>query len=71
VAIIYGIGLAMALLAGGAIGTFLTAAHYERIASQEEEYEEEMAESRDRYRVLAMLRHIKPVNPTDDEASAA
>ncbi|HEY4864847.1 MAG TPA: hypothetical protein VIK45_04980 [Candidatus Dormibacteraeota bacterium] len=68
-AIIYGAGLAMALLSGGAIGLFLTAAHYERIASQRQEYEREMTESRDFYAVLAMFRHIKPVNPTDDKAA--
>lgn len=70
-AMLYGVGLAMALLTGGTVGLFLTAAHYERIASQQREYEKEMAEGRDFYVALAMLRHIKPVNPADDEASAA
>jgi hypothetical protein len=70
VAIIYGVGLAMAMLTGGAIGAFLTAAHYERIASRQEEYEKEIADSRDFYAVLAVLRRTKPINPTDDRASA-
>jgi hypothetical protein len=69
-AIIYSIGLAMALLTGGAIGAFLAAAHYERIASRHEEYEKEIAESPDFCAALAMLRHVK-VNPTDDRVSAA
>jgi hypothetical protein len=71
VTIIYSIGLAIALLTGGAIGLFLMLAHYERISSQQREYERELAEGRDFYAALAMFRHIKPVDPNDDEASAA
>jgi hypothetical protein len=71
VAIIYGVGLAMALLIGGAIGLFLTLAHYARISSRQREYEREAAEGREFYAALAMLRRIKPVSPNDDEASAA
>ncbi len=69
--IIYGAGLAMALLVGGAIGLFLTLAHYERISSRQREYEREAAEGREFYAALALLRRTKPVSPNDDEASAA
>jgi hypothetical protein len=71
VAIIYAVGLAIALLTGGAIGQFLTAAYYGRIAAQHREYEKEIAEGRDLYAAMTILRHIKPDHPADDEASAA
>jgi hypothetical protein len=69
-AIIYGVGLAIAALTGGGLALFLTAAHYERIALQQQEYEKEVAESRDFYAVLAIRRRIKPADPMDDKASA-
>jgi hypothetical protein len=71
VTIIYSVGLAMALLTGGAIGLVLTLAHYERISSRQREYEREIAEGRDLYAALAMFRHIKPVDPDDEEIPAA
>jgi hypothetical protein len=70
-AIIYGVGLAMALLIGGAIGLLLTAAHYELIASRQRGYEKEIARGPDRYAAQVMLRHLRPGRPSDDEASAA
>lgn len=70
-AIIYGVGLAMALLTGGAIGMFLTNAYHERIAPQHRQYEKEIAGDRDFYAILATLRPIKPVNPAGSQASAA
>jgi hypothetical protein len=71
VIILYDIGLALALLTGGAIGLLVTAAHYEQIALRRWEYEKEMAEGREIYAALAMFRRIKPEHPPDDEASAA
>lgn len=59
----------MALLIGGTIGLFLTLAHYERISSQQREFEREAAEAREFYADLAMLRRSKRVSPAD-EASA-
>jgi hypothetical protein len=69
--IIYGTGLAIALLTGGVIAAFLTAAHYERVAARQQAYEEEIAQGRDVYAALAMLRHVMPASSTDDEAPAA
>jgi hypothetical protein len=43
-AIIYGVGLATALLIGGAMGLLVTVAHYELVASRQQGYEEEVAE---------------------------
>lgn len=61
-ATIYGVGLIMALLAGGAIGWLLTIGHFQRIASQHREYENELAEVREFYVAWAMARHIRPGN---------
>jgi hypothetical protein len=70
-AIIYGVGLATALLIGGAIGLLVTVAHYELVASRQQGYEEEVAEGRDFAAARFMFRQLKPEHPTDGEASAA
>jgi hypothetical protein len=71
VIIFYDVGLALALLTGGAIGLLVTAAHYEQIALRRWEYEKEIAEGREIYAALAMFRRIKPEHLSDDKASTA
>lgn len=44
VAIIYGIGIAMALLTGAAIGLVLAVTHYQKVAAERQRYEEEVAQ---------------------------
>ena len=68
--IIYGIGLAMALLIGGAIGLLVMAAYYEQIALQQREYEREVAERRHLYATLITLHHVKSIRPTKIKTSA-
>ena len=48
---IYGIGIAMALLAGGAIGLLLTVTHYQWSAARQQRYEQEIAEVAELYAV--------------------
>jgi len=71
--ILYDVGLLLALLIGGAIGLLVTAAHYEQIALRRWAYEKEVAENREFYAALGMLRRIKPdyAPDDDDEATAA
>jgi hypothetical protein len=69
--IIYDVGLFLALLIGAALGLLVTAGHYERIALRQWTYEKEMAENRELYAALGMLRRVKPNWPSDDEATAA
>ena len=47
--VIYGIGIMMALLAGGAIGLLLTVAHNHRAAARYRGYEQEIARDRELY----------------------
>jgi hypothetical protein len=62
-AILYDVGLVLALLIGCAIGVLVTAAHYEQIALRRWAYEKEVAEGREFYAALAMVRRIKPDHP--------
>ncbi len=48
--VIYGIGIMMALLAGGAIGLFLTVARSHLVTARHQKYEQEVAERRNVYR---------------------
>jgi hypothetical protein len=68
--VLYDVGLVLALLTGCAIGLLVTAAHYEHIALRRWTYEKEVAEGREMYAALAMLRRVKPNHPSDNEASA-
>jgi hypothetical protein len=71
--ILYGVGLALALLIGGAIGLFLTVARYELVASRHRGYEweaREIAASREFSVAPAMLRPVRPVGSAHDEVSA-
>jgi hypothetical protein len=65
VAIIYGIGITMALLTGAAIGLLLTVTHYQRVAAERQRYEEEVARDPE-FRaaaVQAVLHHYGPTWP--------
>lgn len=74
-AIIYDVGLFLALLIGAAIGLLVTASHYEQIALRQWAYEKEAAENRELYAALGMLRRVKPdrlpSDAPDGEATAA
>ena len=70
-AILYDVGLVLALLTGCAIGVLVTAAHYEHLAFQRWAYEKEVADGREVHAALAMFRRIKPDHPADDAAPAA
>jgi len=76
-AIIYDVGLLLALLIGAAIGLLVTASHYEQIALRQWAYEREVAEGREFYAALGMLRRVRPERSAsssgspDDEAAAA
>jgi hypothetical protein len=60
VTVIYGIGIMMALLAGGGIGLLLTVAHYHRVATRYQRYEQEIARDRELYTAAhAVLQHHK------------
>jgi hypothetical protein len=48
------IGVLITVIAGGAIGVFLTIAYHERVRSQHADYEKELAENRDLYAALAI-----------------
>jgi hypothetical protein len=69
-AILYDVGLVLALLTGCAIGVLVTAAHYEQLALRRWAYEKEVAEGRELYAALAMFRRIRPDHPADDQAPA-
>ena len=60
--LLYGVGLAMTLLAGGVFGCLLTVGYYERIAAQRREYEREAAQAREVYVALALLRRVRATN---------
>jgi hypothetical protein len=61
VTVIYGIGIMMALLAGGGIGLLLTVAHYHRVAARYRRYEQELARDRELYAAAqAGRQHHKP-----------
>ena len=70
-ALLYDVGLVLALLTGCAIGLLVTAAHYEQIALRRWTYEKEVADGREVHAALAMFRRIKMDHPTDDTAPAA
>jgi len=58
--VIYGLGIMMALMAGGAIGLSLAVAHYHRVAARYQRYEQEIARDRDLYAAAqAVLQHYK------------
>lgn len=64
VAMMYGIGIAMALLTGGAIGLLLTVAHYQQVAARHQQWEQEIAPDAKRYAAaLAALRRYQPAAP--------
>jgi hypothetical protein len=69
--IIYDVGMILALLTGAAIGLLVTAGHYQQIALRHWAYEKEVAEHRELYAALGMLRHIKPAHAADDQETAA
>jgi hypothetical protein len=69
-AVLYDVGLVLALLTGCAIGVLVTAAHYEQLALRRWAYEKEVAEGRELYAALAMFRRIRPDHPADDQAPA-
>jgi hypothetical protein len=48
------IGVLITVIAGGAIGVFLTIAYHERVKNQHADYEKELAENRDLYAALAI-----------------
>ncbi|HEX2745924.1 MAG TPA: hypothetical protein VHN16_16180 [Streptosporangiaceae bacterium] len=70
-AVLYDVGLVLALLIGCAIGVLVTAGHYEQIALRRWTYEQEIAEGRELDAALAMFRRVKPEHPSDDKASVA
>jgi heme/copper-type cytochrome/quinol oxidase subunit 2 len=48
------IGVLITVIAGGAIGVFLTIAYHERVKNKHADYEKELAENRDLYAALAI-----------------
>jgi hypothetical protein len=69
-AILYDVGLVLALLTGCAIGILVTVGHYEQIALRRWTYEQELAEGRELDAALAMFRRIKPDHPADAKTPA-
>jgi hypothetical protein len=69
--ILYGAGLVLALIIGGAIALLVKAGYYERIASQHGGYEKEIGQRGQFNAALTVLRQITPIDPSDDEVSAA
>lgn len=64
-----GIGIAMALLTGGAIGLLLTVAHYQRAAARRQRYEQEAAQDRELYAAArAAIRRYRPTRPRNSTA---
>jgi hypothetical protein len=45
--VLYGIGIMLALLAGGTIGLLVTQAHYHLVAARHRQYEHEAAQDRE------------------------
>lgn len=70
-AILYVVGLVLALIIGGAIALLLKGGYYERIASKRGEYEKEIDERGDFDAAVAVFRRITPTGSRDHEASAA
>lgn len=62
---IEGIGIAMALLTGVAIGLLLAAAHYQRAAARRQRYEQEAAQNRE---LRAAARRYRPTGPENSTA---
>jgi hypothetical protein len=68
-AMIDGIGIAMALLTGAAIGRLLTVAHYQRAAAKRHRYEQEAARDTELYAAArAAVRHYRSAGPRDSTA---
>jgi len=64
---IYGIGIAMSLLAGVAIGVLLTVARYRWIAAQRLRYEQEIAQEAELYAAArTALRRDRPARPPNN-----
>ena len=64
--ILYGTGIAMALVTGGIIGLILTVAHYQRLAAQRRRYEQEVARDRELHSAAAQAarqRYNRPIWP--------
>jgi hypothetical protein len=61
------IGVLITIIAGGAIGVFLTIAYHERVKSQHADYEKELAENRDLYAALAIRQRLESGGPSQDE----
>ncbi|HEY1699634.1 MAG TPA: hypothetical protein VGG75_07975 [Trebonia sp.] len=53
--VVYGIGIMLALLAGGTIGLLVTEARYHLVVARHRQYEQEVAEDRE-LRVAAQVR---------------
>lgn len=69
--VLYGIGIMMALLTGGAISLFLTVAHYRLVAARHHKYEQEIARDRELYAAAqAILQHYKSTSSRDGQAPA-
>lgn len=64
-AMIDGIGIAMALLTGTAIGLLLAAARYQRAAARWQRYEQEAAQGRE---LNAAARRYRPTGPRNSTA---
>jgi hypothetical protein len=61
---VYGIGFAMALLTGGAMGLLLAVARYQHSAAQRRKYEQEIAQDAQLYAAAkAALRCYRPTGP--------
>jgi heme/copper-type cytochrome/quinol oxidase subunit 2 len=63
------IGVLITVIAGGAIGVFLTIAYHERVKNQHADYEKELAENRDLYAALAIQQRqrLESGGPAEDE----
>lgn len=65
------IGVLITVIAGGAIGVFLTLARHERVKNQHADYEKELAENRDLYAALAIRQRqrqrLEPGSSPEDE----
>ena len=57
--------LLLTLLVGAAVGALVTASHYEQNAHRRWAYEKEMAEGREIYAALAMMRRIRAARSSD------
>jgi hypothetical protein len=60
---LYGIGIAMALLTGGIIGLILTVTHHQRLTAQRERYEQEVARDRELRAAAAQAAHQRYNRP--------